>query len=294
VIAFLLGLLPASWWFITSFLANDGDILGVFTNAKSIAKFGNPDLPSLARAWDNISLTNFLKSTFISLYANWGWMSLPLKSFSYAVVSITVVLIMTVLWRFIDKRVYIFFILLLLTNIGFMLLYSTFYDYQAQGRYLFPSVYIIVGMISTILVIRKVFSKRLLLLLVLLSALNVYFSARLTLTSYVDFFWERPVLWSNPQKYYDTNAALQIDQIQIIDGKLMMRGWTFDRKLGKAFDKVDLILKHGNEFYKASLQEEVRPDVASVFKNDKLRSSGFSAKMIDLRNMKNKNTKVVT
>jgi len=283
IIAFLLGMLPASWWFITSFLANDGDILGVFTNAKSIAKFGNPDLPSLARAWDDISLTHFLKSTFISLYANWGWMSLPLKSISYTVMSIIVVSMVVILWRFIDKRVYIFFIALLVTNFGFMLLYSTVYDYQAQGRYLFPSIYIIVGMLSAIMVVRQVYSKLLLLMLAVFSMMNIYFSATLTATSYMDTFLQKPALFNSNTIPAYKDAKYHIDQFQVIDNKLLARGWIFDNKTSSSFEKVSLIMRGSKQTYRVKLDKESRPDVAMAFGNEALTQSGFSVKLVDLK-----------
>jgi len=287
LIALLLGLLPASWWFATSYFANDGDILGVFTNAKSIMKFGNPDLPSLARPWSNFSVSNFLESTLVSLYASWGWMSIMLKPYAYKIVSIVALLIAVLLYRHIDRKIFGFFILLLLANFGFMILYSTSYDYQAQGRYLFPSVYVIIGMISTILVVKKSSSRPLLILLVILSLMNVYHSTKLTLTNYIDSFIEKPVVWQDsgaPQ--ISTEAIYHIDQFQNIDGKILIRGWIYDRLTGHIFDTVRLGLKGDAILYEAKLERQARPDVAAAFGNSALKESGFAAKMIDIRGLK--------
>jgi hypothetical protein len=286
ILAFFLGLLPASWWFTTSFFANDGDILGIFTTSKSIIKFGNPDLPSLARAWSDISITDFMVSTLTSLYASWGWMSLQLETYEYIAVSVIVLPIIILLYQHIDKKIFVFFILLLATNFGFMLLYSTFYDYQAQGRYLFPSIYIILGMLTTIVLNKKVFSKTLLSLLIILGAQNVYFSTKLTFTSYMDVFLKKPVLTNAISEEYYAHAQFHLDQLQIIDGKLLIRGWIFDTKNGKSFNSIKLVLKTENKFYTVDLDTEKRPDVATVFKNNNLRSSGFSGKMIDFRELK--------
>jgi hypothetical protein len=283
--ALLLALLPASWWFVTSYLSNAGDILGVFTNAKSIAKFGNPDLPSLARAWNDISVSDFLDATLISLYANWGWMSLALDKYAYYSVSVVSLLIVALLYTKIDKRLFFFFVLLIAANFGFMLLYSTYYDYQAQGRYLFPSFYIVLGMIAMIMVTQKIFSKALLTLLVILSLQNIYYSTKLTLFSYVDIFLEKPVLWDAHPKQYYKDVVFHIDQLQIIDGKLMIRGWAFDKRTGRAFSQLSLVLKGKDTLYRVRLQQEERPDVASAFKSDALNMSGFAARMVDLRGL---------
>ncbi len=284
IIAILVGLVPASWWFITSFLANDGDILGIFTSAKAIAKFGTPDLPSLARAWVDFSMSDFLESTLISLYANWGWMTLHLEHYEYILVSIVTILTMVTLYKKIDTKIFIFFLLLLLANFAFMVVYSVAYDYQAQGRYIFPSLYIILGIITTILINKKIFSKVLLSLLILLSMQNVYFSTKLTLFSYVDVFLEKPILWENvPEEKYNKNAKFNIDGFQLTEGKLSMRGWAYDAERNSAFDTIYLVLKKGNIYYKINLQGESRPDVAAAYGNSQLDSSGFSAKLIDLQ-----------
>jgi hypothetical protein len=284
LIAILIGLVPASWWFITSFLANDGDFLGIFTSAKAIAKFGGANLPSLARDWASFSINEFLSSTLISFYANWGWMSLPLDTYTYTIVSIIASLILFLLYKHIDTKVFIFFCMLLIANFAFMIVYSVAYDYQAQGRYLFPSFYIILGMLTTIFINKKIFSKVLLWLLILLSVLNIYFSTTLTLFNYVDTFLSKPVLWKDvPTEKYHTNAKFHIDGFQISEGKLSMRGWAYDATENKAFDTISLVLKKDNTYYKIELDKEHRPDVANAFGNTQLKDSGFTAKLIDLQ-----------
>lgn len=284
--AFFLGLLPASWWFITSYFANDGDILGIFTSAKAIVKFGNPDLPSLARAWSDLSIIDFLYGTLISLYANWGWMNLSLHTYEYVIVTIVAISIVILVYKHIDKKIFIFFCMLIAANIGFMLVYSTAYDYQAQGRYLFPSLYIILGMISTIWISKKVFSKTLLTLLILLSIQNVYFSSKLALFNYVDAFLERPILSDSTAKEHYSHAQFHIDDFGLVDEKLFIKGWVFDVKNKQVFKDVHLVLKNDTTFYKIKLQNEARPDVASAFENSAFLLSGFSAKMVDLSQIK--------
>ena len=283
ITAIIIGLIPASWWFITSFLANDGDFLGIFTSAKAIAKFGADNLPSLAREWSTFSMREFLSSTLISFYANWGWMSLPLEVYHYFIVSAIALAIMALVYRYIDTKIFIFFCMLIVANFAFMVVYSVGYDYQAQGRYLFPSLYIIVGMIGSIFIIKKVFSKALLGLLIALSLLNIAYSTKLTLFSYIDTFLEKPVLWQNaPTLSYNTNGKFTIDGFQLTEGKLSMRGWVFDSKKHRAFEKIYLVLQKENTLYKIPLDKESRPDVAHTFGNAKLKDAGFTAKLIDL------------
>ena len=284
IYALIAGFIPASWWFITSYFANDGDILGIFTSAKAIAKFGTPDLPSLAREWVNFSMSDFLQSTLLSFYANWGWLTLSLENYEYILVAVVTLLIVITLYQKIDKKIFIFFLMLLLANFAFMIVYSVAYDYQAQGRYLFPSFYIILGMITVILINKKVFSKILLSLLILLSMQNLYFSTKLTLFSYVDAFLEKPVLWTNtPIEKYNQNAEFHIDGFQITQGKLSMRGWAYDATEKRSFDAIYLVFKKEDTYYKVNLQNESRPDVAAAFGNSHLNASGFSAKLIDLQ-----------
>ncbi len=283
LIAILIGLVPASWWFITSYLSNDGDMLGIFTSAKAIAKFGTPDMPSLARAWVDFSMSDFLDSTLISLYANWGWMSLPLEMYNYYSVTIVAIALIVLVYKHIDTKIFIFFCMLVLANFGFMVVYSVGYDYQAQGRYLFPSLYIILGMIAAIFIHKNVYSKMLLWLLIVLSVFNLYFSTKLTLYSYVDAFLTKPVLWQDvPAEKHSHSAKFNIDGFQIADGKLSMRGWIFDTQKNKAFDTVYLVLKKENTYYKIVLDKEPRPDVAHAYGNKQLNTSGFTAKLIDL------------
>ena len=285
VLAVFIALLPASWWFITSYIANDGDILGTFTTAKSIVNFGNPDLPSLAREWNDLSIGAFLYGTLVSLYASWGWMTFGLGDREYMIIAVLGVFIAIVLYKNIEKKIFLFFIGLILINLGFMLLYSVAYDYQAQGRYLFPSVYIILGVIATILVKKRVFSKMLLFLLILFAVQNAYYSTKLTLFSYVETFMEKPVLQKNiPEKYY-TEAVFHLDELKTVDGKLFIRGWAFNRKTSKTFKKIELILKHDQIYYEVELKNEMRPDVAAAFKNNDLQYAGFSAEMVSLKQL---------
>jgi len=280
--AVFIALIPASWWFITSFVANDGDILGVFTNAKSIVKFGKPDLLSTAIPWDDILLYDFWYGTMTSLYAKWGWLRLGLHDYQYVFISGIAVLIALLVYKNTEKKIFLFFLGLLAANFGFMLLYSVVYDYQPQGRYLFPSVYIILGIISTVLIKKKVFSKTLLSLLIILAVFNTYYSVKLTLYSYMDFFIEKPVLSKQVSEEYYKHGYFVIDRLQISEGKLEFRGWAFDRKTNKPFEDIQLMLKNNNKFYKVELESESRPDVVSLVKNSALRSSGFTTRLVDL------------
>ncbi len=155
LLAILIALIPASWWFITSYFANDGDILGVFTNAKSILKFSKEGLPSLGKDWNNFSINTFFQATLISIYGNWGWLSISLNDYEYIFIAIAVTIITIVLFKNVNKKIFLFTILLVIFNFIFMIVYSIFYDYQAQGRYLYPSIYVCAGIIAIYITINK-------------------------------------------------------------------------------------------------------------------------------------------
>ena len=289
-----IALLPASWWFITSFIANDGDILGVFTNAKSIASFGNPDLPLLSRSWEDISLGTFLYSTLTSLYANWGWTSLPLSEYAYILTALIAFSIVSVVFQKINKKIFIFFSMLVFANLGFMILYSVAYDYQAQGRYLFPSIYIVLGAIATILMYQKVSSKMLLLLFIVFSLQNLYFSTYQTLFRYIEPFIEKPVLLTTmkPTNHY-AHASFYIDSLKVVEDKLFIAGWAFDNKVAKPFKNLDLLLNKDNRYYKVALHTKIRPDLVTAFKNKALDKAGFTATYISLKNLEKTNYKLL-
>lgn len=125
----------------------------------------------------------------------------------------------------------------------------------------------------------------LLALLILFAIQNTYFSTKLVLFSYFDVFLEKPILLDNQSGQY-SNAAFHIDRLQIIDKKLFIRGWAFDRKNTKPFKEIQLILKSNEAFYKVELENVTRLDVANAFKNDDLVTSGFVAGMINLKQLK--------
>ena len=292
-IALTLALLPASWWFITSYLANAGDILGIFTTSKSIAKFGDPTLPSLARAWSDISLIDFLNSTLISLYGNWGWTSIPLKPYEYISTVVVIIPIILFIYRIIDKPLFFFFVLLVAANFGFMLIYSVSYDYQPQGRYLFPSIYIILGMITAIVIQKKLFSKPLLALLILLSIQNSYFSTKLALYGYMESFWKTPVVRTTLPELPYTFGLHHIDRLKVVDGKLFVKGWAFDRQTLQPFSTVKLILKKEGKIYEIPMEKRERPDVAAAFKSPALNMSGIGAAMINVRHLPKGTYKII-
>ena len=126
----------------------------------------------------------------------------------------------------------------------------------------------------------------LLALLILFAVQNTYFSTKLVLFSYFDVFLEKPILLDNQSGQYYTNALFHIDRLEIIDRKLFIRGWAFDRKNSKPFKEIQLMLKNNERFYKVELENMTRPDVAAAFKNNDLHSSGFFARMINLKQMK--------
>ncbi len=286
IVALLLGLAPASWWFVTSYIANDGDILGVFTNAKSIAKFGMPNLPPLARSWHDFSIAAFLHATALSLYANWGWMSLGLHPIEYTVALLFAVGLLAMLYRTIEKRLFFFGLFLLALNFGLMILYSVSYDYQPQGRYLFPSLYILVGIYGYLLAKKPVVSPTFKTLLTLFTLFNLYTVVKLTATSYIDAFVpavHRADMPKHPYTLTQCPAAYHLDQFQIGNGKLIVRGWAFDKRLGAPYTHTAVVLANATRSFAGTLETQRRPDVAGAFRNPKLDASGIAAKMLSLK-----------
>ena len=280
IIGLIVALIPASWWFITSYLANDGDVLGAFTNAKSILKFSKEGLPSLGRDWEYFSLDTFVQFTLRSIYANWGWVDLPLYDYEYIFITLLIVLITIILYKTLNSKIFFFLIFLIILNFIFMIVYSIFYDYQPQGRYLFPSIYVSVGIIAITLVLKKIESKNLLLLLSIFVSLNIFFSTQLILSSYLYLDKPTPIKYENIK--YSKNALLHIDGLKIIDKKLFIKGWAFNKLNAKLFNNLKLVLQKDNKFYEIDLNSQERNDVAKAFKNKNLLNAGFNAKMIDV------------
>ena len=280
IIGLIVALIPASWWFITSYLANDGDILGAFTNIKSILKFSKEGLPSLGRDWSHFSINTFFQATLISIYGNWGWVSLPLSDYEYIFIAMFVAFITVVLYKTLNSKIFFFLIFLIVLNFIFMIVYSIFYDYQPQGRYLFPSIYVNVGIIAITLLLKKIESKKLLFLLSIFAILNILFSTKLLINSYLYLDKPTPIKYENIQYY--KNVAMHIDGLKIIDKKLFARGWAFNKANGQPFNNLKLVLQKDNKFYEIDLNPQERKDVAKAFRSKNLLNAGFNVKMIDI------------
>jgi len=283
LIALLISLIPASWWFITSYFANDGDIIGAFTNAKSILQFSKEGLPSLGRDWEHFNILTFILSTLISIYANWGWLSIALDDNEYIFIAISVIIITFFIYKLFDKKLFAFFIFLIITNFLFMIIYSIFYDYQPQGRYLFPSIYIVVGIIVGTFVTKRVYNKNLLYLLIIFVIINIYFSFKLLFTGYI--FLDKPIKTNYNNIALYENKTLHLDTLKIVDKRLFVRGWIFNEKNGQIFKTLYLVLKKDNKFYKIELEHREREDVAKAFKSKNIINSGFYRGMIDVKSL---------
>ena len=285
ILAVFIGLVPASWWFITSFFANDGDIFGVFANTKAMLEFSQPNLPSLAKAWPDFNIIAFLESTLKSLYATWGWMNLQLNIFDYYIAILLTIFISVKIISLIDKKLIYLFISLIIVNIALMLIYSIYYDYQPQGRYLFPSIYIIIGIIGGILVTKKIHSNALVFALIIFIMSNIYFSSKLTYANYIPYFKIKPVISNQYPIDYYKNANFHIDNFKANQNKLTISGWVYDQSSLKPFKNTKLLLMGTDQRYSINLKLIERQDVANVFDNQSLVDTGFSVHSIILNTM---------
>ena len=140
-------LLISGFWYIRNYILYD-DILGQFTVLELMKEhqgrlgiqqpFG---LSSLA--W--FLHREFFTITFRSTFAMFGYMSYPLSETVYQQFSwwlfAAVILFLVSLFRQADRREWFWFTLLLLLAVlqfGLLLYNAYVWDYQAQGRYLFP------------------------------------------------------------------------------------------------------------------------------------------------------------
>lgn len=146
--ALLLALVPAlaiaSWWPVTSYMANDGDPLGYAATKWSQERFGDPVALSYARSWDEFPVEMFARYTTQSFYGLWGWINIWLPLEIYVAALLVGGPLLIALWV-VQKRFVPLYVLLFGANLGLMLVYSTSYDFQPQGRYLFPSYFLMLG-----------------------------------------------------------------------------------------------------------------------------------------------------
>jgi len=111
--------------------------------------------------------------------------------------------------------------------------------------------------------------------------------------SYVEMFMEKPTLQKNVAEQYYTNALFHLDKLYVKKKILFVKGWVFDGKQGRVFKKIALILNNKQKFYRIELDREIRPDVSSVFKNNRLEASGFYAERINLKSLKEGTYKIL-
>ncbi len=146
-IALIAGTIIASWWPITSYLVNDGDFIGLVSGKKAVELFGDPERNSLALSLDQFNWPVFTIWTSCSFYGRWGWMTVSLPTYCYILALPLFVGLIILLWSRMTRWLPIF-LTLILFNIFLLLVYSTTYDFQPQGRYLFGSYFIILGIMA--------------------------------------------------------------------------------------------------------------------------------------------------
>jgi Tfp pilus assembly protein PilF len=146
-IALIAGTIIASWWPITSYLVNDGDFIGLASGKKAVELFGDPEQNSLAQSLDQFNWPVFTIWTSCSFYGRWGWMTVSLPGICYVLALPLFMGLILLLWSRMTRWLPIF-LTLILFNIILLLVYSTTYDFQPQGRYLFGSYFIILGIMA--------------------------------------------------------------------------------------------------------------------------------------------------
>ncbi|MCK4518276.1 hypothetical protein KAT92_05870, partial [Candidatus Babeliales bacterium] len=77
--------LIAVWWPITSYFANNGDIIGFLAQEKARLLFGDSNLPLFSPPLESFPLRHFLFLTAKSFYGIWGWMACGLPEINYMV-----------------------------------------------------------------------------------------------------------------------------------------------------------------------------------------------------------------
>ena len=151
MIALVAATVIASWWPVTSYSVNDGDFVGLESGQKAVEKFGKPEAETLAQPLDQFEWAKFAVWTSSSFYGRWGWMTVALPGFYYWTALLLFTALTLLSWSRMIRWLPIFLSLIIL-NVILLIVYSTTYDFQAQGRYLFGSYFIVLGIMSNELV----------------------------------------------------------------------------------------------------------------------------------------------
>jgi Tfp pilus assembly protein PilF len=144
LVALAVSLVIASWWPVTSSIVNDGDVIGFSAARKARLVFGNPYMPRLARSLDQIDMPDYAARVAASFYGVWGWGMLFLSVPFYVAAYLCGGVVVGLLWSR-RRRFVPLYLLLFLINGGLLLYYAATYDYQWQGRYLFPFYFVALG-----------------------------------------------------------------------------------------------------------------------------------------------------
>jgi len=147
IAATAIGLAIASWWPVTSFLANDGDPIGFSAARSERLLFAQPHDPSFMMVAPRFDPADFAERLGKSLYGWWGWSTIALPYIYYkAALLIGLPLAGFAILRHSHRAGLI--VLLLLVNLGLMLWRASTYHYVLwQGRYLFPALFISIGIL---------------------------------------------------------------------------------------------------------------------------------------------------
>jgi hypothetical protein len=144
IVASCAALVVASWWPVTSYFANDGDPVGFTAGRAAMARFGDPETSKELGSFGELPLLVFAVKTAESFYGRWGWMNVRLDTAYYAVAALVGC---AFLWFLLTSRRSWAWLLFLTfgVNLALLLVYSIFYEVQAQGRYFFPAYFLVLG-----------------------------------------------------------------------------------------------------------------------------------------------------
>lgn len=132
------------WWPTTSYLANDGDPLGFQSTRRSVERFCPPMLRPHGTSWSEFPVAGFARDTSESFYGLWGWLAVELPAGVYLVAAaLGGVAYGWLVYRMRQRRLLIGTVFA--ANVALLVVYGLAWDYQPQGRYLFPALFISLG-----------------------------------------------------------------------------------------------------------------------------------------------------
>jgi tetratricopeptide (TPR) repeat protein len=144
VYSFLGSLVIASWWPVTSYFANNGDFIGRHNVQNEVKRFATLDSIPIGQEFESIDLGKFARDAATSFYGQWGWATISLPRPVYWV-SLCCGLPLLILAISQTRKFIPLLLVLVAANTSLMLYGATQYNAMWQGRYLYPSYFVFVG-----------------------------------------------------------------------------------------------------------------------------------------------------